>query len=200
MIHFRTAVIIVCLLLPVFAQDNAQKILKEVQGKYETINDISADFTQAGQGGNSTKGKFFYKKEQKIRIEFKNLTIIANGQTTWNYNRKDNKVIISNYDESDPFALSMEKLVYDYPKNSVVKDLSKNNQKILELTPQSSEYNFKNIKIWIDKDNLINKVVFEDITSGTTEITFSGYNLNSGLTDSKFSFTAPEGCSVIDLR
>ncbi|QQS36293.1 MAG: outer membrane lipoprotein carrier protein LolA [Ignavibacteriales bacterium] len=197
---FGILLITSCFILPVFTQESGENILKTVQEKYNTISDVSADFTQVISGGKSAKGKFFFKKEQKLRIEFNNLTIITDGQTTWNFNKRENKVIISSYDDSDPFALSLNKLIYDYPENSIVKDISKPDQKILSLTPKSATSNFKNISIWIDKNNLITRVIFEDLTSNKTDVTISGYKLNSNLTDSKFSFTAPEGSTVIDLR
>ncbi len=192
--------LVVCSINSLFAQNNSSDLLNIVQEKYNNISDLSANFSQTANSGNSASGKFYYKKDKMLRIEFKNLTIITNGKTTWNYNKKENKVIISTYDDSDPFALSLNKLIYDYPKNSVVKDVSKNNQKILQLIPKDGESDFKNITIWVKDDNLINRVIFEDAASNKSDITISGYNLNSGLNDSKFSFTAPEGSTVIDLR
>jgi chaperone LolA len=200
MIVYKTAVIALFLSLNIFAQDNSQQLIKNVQTKYDKIEDLSADFKQTISGKNSSSGKFYFKKDQKLRIEFKNLTIITDGKTTWNFNKKENKVIVSNYDESDPFALSLDKLIYDYPENSVIKDLSKNDQKILQFTPKSSTNNFKSIVIWINSQDLITRVIFEDVSSGKTEVSISGYRLNTKLSDSKFSFSAPEGSTFIDLR
>ena len=183
-----------------FAQDNSQQIIKEAQEKYDGINDLTADFNQSASGKNSTSGKFFFKKDQKLRIEFKNLTVITDGSTTWNFNKKENKVIISAYDDTDPFALSLNKLVYEYPANCNIKDISKDGQKILYLTPKNSSISFKSITIWIDNDNLISKVELEEPTAGKIEVQFSGYKINTKLSDSKFSFNAPEGSTVIDIR
>ena len=47
-------------------------------------------------------GKFLFKKENQLRLELKNLIIVSDGKTNWNYNKKQNKVIITNYDENDP--------------------------------------------------------------------------------------------------
>jgi outer membrane lipoprotein-sorting protein len=200
MIIFKVLLVALLLFNNGLTQDNPQQLIKDVQAKYDEITDLTADFTQTNSVKNSSSGKFFYKKDHKLRIEFKNLTIITDGKTTWNFNRKENKVIVSNYDDSDPFALSLDKLIYDYPENSVIKDISKNEQKILQLTPKNAANNFKSINIWINKENLVTRVIFEDLSSNKTDISLSGYRLNTKLADSKFSFDAPKGSTIIDLR
>jgi outer membrane lipoprotein-sorting protein len=50
------------------------------------------------------------------------------------------------------------------------------------------------------KENLIDKVVISNPATGTMEVSFSNYKLNQNLSDSKFSFTPPEGTTVVDLR
>ena len=78
-----------------FAQ-SAESVLKSLQNKFDSISDLSADVNQKSNGKSSLSGKLFFKKENKLRMEFGNQTIIADGTTSWNYNKKDKKVIISN--------------------------------------------------------------------------------------------------------
>lgn len=200
MITINIILISLCLWSHLIAQDNSQQLISAVQGKYDKIHDLTADFTQGVPGKNITSGKFYFKKKEKLRIEFNHLFIITDGKTTWNFNKKDNKVIISTYDESDPFALSIQKLVYEYPANCYIKDISQDDEEILYLTPKNSSINFKSITLWIGDDNLIDKVLLEEPSTGSIEIAFSGYKINTGHADSKFSFKAPEGSTIIDLR
>jgi len=36
-------------------------------------------------------GNMYFKKENNLRIEFGNQTIVADGTTSWNYNKKKKK-------------------------------------------------------------------------------------------------------------
>ena len=75
-----------------FAQDNAQTVLKNIQDKFISITDLSAQLTQSVNGNVNLKGKVYYKKENQLRFEFKNILIVSDGETSWSYNQKDNKV------------------------------------------------------------------------------------------------------------
>ena len=71
-----------------FAQEDAQVVLKNIQNKFESITDLSAQLTQSVNGNVNLKGKVYYKKENQVRFEFKNILIVSDGETSWNYNQK----------------------------------------------------------------------------------------------------------------
>jgi outer membrane lipoprotein-sorting protein len=52
----------------------------------------------------------------------------------------------------------------------------------------------------INKDNLVEKIIIERTASGEMSIELSNYKLNQDLPDTRFSFTPPEGSTIIDLR
>ena len=175
-------------------------MLKSLRQKFNSITDISAEFTQSSNGRANLSGKFFYKKKNNLRLELKNLVIMSDGETSWNYNKKENKVIISSYDENDPSILSLTKIINEYPQRCTV-DLQKDNGKnILVLTPKSTGINFKSVKIWIGPEDLIQKMEVLDLNNTAIQISFSNYQLNKKLPNSFFTFTPPKGSKVIDLR
>ena len=183
-----------------FSQNSADIVVKELQSKFDTIEHLSVEFTQLSNGKSKLAGMLFIKKENKLRIDTKNLIIVSDGTTSWTYNKKENKVIISNYDENEPGVFSMKELVYDLPAESDIELSNDNGQRVLKLTPNSYAYNFDDIKLWLSEDNLINKVVLSDAAMGKVEVMFSNYQLNQNLMDSDFSFTPPEGSRIIDIR
>ncbi len=183
-----------------FSQNDADKVLNDLQTKFDTIKDLSVEFTQSSNGKNKLIGTLFIKKENKLRIETDNLIVITDGTTSWNYNKKENKVIISNYDNSDPGVFSINELVYELPAQSDIELSNENGQNVLTLTPNSYEYSFDSVKLWLNEDNLISKVELNDATMGKANVRFSNYQLNQNLKDSEFSFTPPEGSRIIDLR
>jgi outer membrane lipoprotein-sorting protein len=183
-----------------YSQNDADKVMKELQSKFDTIKDLSVEFTQSANGKSKLAGMLFIKKENKLRIDTRHLFIVSDGKTSWSYNKKENKVIISSYDENDPGVFSINELVYGLPAESEIELSNDNGQNVLKLTPNSYEYNFDNVRLWLSEDNLINKVELNDAAMGKIEVKFSNYQLNQNLIDSEFSFTPPEGSRIIDIR
>ncbi len=192
-------VLFIFLCASVFGQDSTNDLLKSVQSKYNSIKSFTVNFTKSSGSKEDFSGKLFLKKENKLRIELKNNTIITDGETFWNYNKKENKVIINNYDESEPSELSLNSFINNYPAKSNVSSGEEGNLNTLTLIPKTSDLNFSSAKLYINKDNLVEKVVVKS-TSGNSTISLSGYKLNEDIPDSEFIFSPPKGMKVIDLR
>lgn len=185
----------------VAAQENGQDLLKNLQDKYSGDSGFSADFVQYVNSSRKMKGKIYYKPENNIRLETNSAIIVSNGETNWNYNKKQNKVIISEYDESDASVLSFNNVLFDYPSKSTIEIIEKNDEEILVITPKNKqELNFSEAELWISKNDLINKLEIKDLNNTEIVIELSNYSFNRDLTDSEFSFAPPEGSKVIDLR
>jgi outer membrane lipoprotein carrier protein len=180
-------------------QDNSNELLKSVQSKYNSLNTLSVNFTKYSGSKQDFSGKLFLRKENKLRIELKNNTIVTDGNTFWNYNKKENKVIINNYDPSEPSELSLNTFINVYPSESNISSGEEGNYKTLTLKPKTSDLNFNSAKLYLNVDDLIEKVEI-DSNSGNAVITFSGYNLNPEIPDSEFTYSPPKGIKVIDLR
>jgi outer membrane lipoprotein-sorting protein len=179
---------------------SSESVLKALQNKFDSINDLTTDVAQKSNGKLNLSGKMYFKKDNNLRVELGNQTIVADGKTSWNYNKKDKKVIISDYDEAGSGLLSINYLVYQYPTECDLSLSSEGSKQILILKPKSNKNNLGEVNLYITKENLIDKAVISNTASGTMEIAFSNYKLNQNLSDSKFSFTAPEGTTVVDLR
>jgi len=179
---------------------NAEAVLKSLQNKFDSISTLSVDITQKTNAKSVQTGKMFFKKENNLRIEFPYQTIVSNGSTSWNYNKKDKKVIISNYDETGSGLLSINYLIYQYPSECELSLSSEGDKQILILKPKSNRNNMGVVKLYITKENLIDRAIISNKDSGTIEVLFSNYKLNQKLSDSQFTFIPPEGTAVVDLR
>lgn len=202
LIRVHLLVLISALIIPVttIAQSDAGKVLSALQSKFDSIRDLSADISQSIGGKTNLTGKIFYKKENKLRFEFKNILIVSDGETSWNYNKKNSKVIITDYETEGINILSIEQLIYEYPKECDLSSYEFEGRTFLEFTPKTSTFNFNSIKLWIDKNNLVTRALFEDPASGLIQVDLSNYELNKGLPDSHFSFIPPAESEIIDLR
>lgn len=183
----------------VFTQ-TAESVLKSLQNKFDSIKDLTADVAQKSNSKSSLTGKMYFKKDNNLRLEFGNQTIVADGKTSWNYNKKEKKVIISDYDEAGSGLLSINYLVYQYPSECDLSLSSERSKQILILKPRSKKNNLGEVKLYITKEYLIDKAVISNQGAGTMEVIFSNYRLNQNLSDSNFLFSAPEGTTVVDLR
>lgn len=183
-----------------FAQSDANSLLRELQNKYNSISDLSVNYSQTINDKTVLSGKIFFKKENKYRVENKNQILGSDGQSTWNYNPKQKKFILSNYDNTANSIYSINYLVYQLPSECTLSARSSGQQRILELTPRTSNLQYSKIELWINSENLISKIVLYDYNNQITNINLSNYNLNQNISDDKFSFNPPEGTRIIDLR
>lgn len=181
-------------------QANPQELLKNIQDKFNSINDLSADLAQSVNGKINLKGKVFYKKDNHLRFEFENNVIVSDGETSWNYSKKQNKVIISDYDSEGNKILSIRQLIYEYPEDCKLSMSEVDGIKTLELIPQDDTFTFNSIKLFVDSENLITKVLVDDPATGNIQVNLSDIQINKGLADSYFQFLPPEGSQIIDLR
>lgn len=184
----------------VMAQNDAKTLLKNIQDKFNTITELSALISQSINGKENLSGRVYYKKENQLRFEFKNILIISDGETSWNYNEKQNKVIITDYENEGNKILSIRHMIYEYPDDCDLDTYELEGKRILQLIPKDNNYSFNSIKLFIDEDNLISKAIIEDPATGIVQVVLSEYQINKDLPDSYFSFSPPEGSQVIDLR
>ncbi len=194
-------------LLNIILYSQANPDINLIQEKFDSIKDFTADFEQtisAVSQSTVIKGKILYKRENKLRIEVKNQSVISDGITTWNYNTNSNQVIISNV-EDDPSTFSLSKIIYEYP--ALCSIINKGKEMVngveltkLELKPNTPELNFSFAALWFDDDFLVRKLQIAEGSGSIFIVNLSGYKLNNGLTDSRFTFSPPKGSQVIDLR
>ncbi|MEP0859999.1 MAG: outer membrane lipoprotein carrier protein LolA [Ignavibacterium sp.] len=183
-----------------YSQSDANSILRDLQNKYNSIADLSVDYSQKAGGKVILSGKIIFKKENKYRIENKNQVIGSDGNSSWNYNTSQKKYVITNYDSENNSIYSINYLVYQLPNECILSARTEGNIRVLELIPKTTNLQFRKIELWINSENLIQKIVLSDFNSNTNEINLSNYKLNQKISDSLFSFNPPEGTKIIDLR
>lgn len=180
---------------------SAQSLLKKVQNKFNSIKDISADFVQQTNGRESLKGKIKFKQKDKIRIELRNIIIVSDGKTNWNYNKKRNKIIISSVDKENPSVFSLRKFIEEYPQLSNVSEKREKNTFILKIVPKKdSGLNFNYTELYFNTAYQIKEIFIKGAEYGSIMIMFINYKENNGFKDSIFKITPSKGTETIDLR
>ncbi|MHB1686495.1 MAG: LolA family protein [Ignavibacteriaceae bacterium] len=196
---FAAIIILILFTQSSFSENKGEQLLKSLQEKFNSISNITADFKQIVNGKVNLAGKFYFEKNNKLRLELKNLIIVSDGITNWSYNKRENKVVISNYDSENPPLFSIDKFIETYPSQCKVSSINEDGKEVLILTAKNSSMNFKTVKIWLNGENLIEKLLI-DSGGKTVEMTFTGYKTNQKNNGSKFTFTPPKGSAIVDLR
>ena len=192
------------------AGDTAEDILSKMQKKYDTIKDAKVTFTQHVQFGvtkseETFSGKLLMKKGNKYRIEMEQQTLVTDGKSVWSYAKVNNQVLIDRYKE-DPKSFSPDKILVNAPANYASTLLGKEKfgereAAILKLVPRNTKSNIQWMKVWVDDDDaLMRKIQVRDVSDNLTTYTISDIFLNTGVSESQFTFDAPAGVEVIDLR
>lgn len=145
-------------------------------------------------------GTFYFKKENRLRIEIKNRLIVSDGNTIWNLNQNENKLIISSYD-SDYTSFSLPQIINIYP-NFCDKELIVNTstKKTVRLLPNNNQLNFQSAEISVNNNSIIEKVIITDFNSMRFIFELTKTQTNIGLSDNLFVYEPEEGVEIVDLR
>ncbi len=178
----------------------SKSVIEKVQTKFNSLNNFQSEFIQTSNNKIGLKGKFYFRKKNNYRIELKNNTIISDGTTIWNYDKKRNRVIISNI-EDDPLAFSLREYLFNYPpKCNITESAVNTNHKVITLKPKTNDLNFKEAKIWVTKDYLVEKIKVEDFNGSSFSFKFGNIQINKKLNSKLFQFSNNMDTKIIDLR
>ncbi|RJP62826.1 MAG: outer membrane lipoprotein carrier protein LolA [Ignavibacteriales bacterium] len=180
--------------------EDGSKLLNELQEKYESVDDFHADFRLETVTGNVETGKFYYKSVDKFKIELKSITMISDGESVWNYTQRNNKVIITPIEDNEN-SFSINDYVFEFPaKCNVTRGTDEKGRDILLLKPKSTELNFKEMKIIVNSEKLIDEIHLTDFMDQGYRVYLSSTKVNQKLSDNFFIFEPSDGIQVIDLR
>lgn len=182
-----------------FAQ-NAEQRLKQMQDKFKSIEQFKAEFIQnPGQGNKEFSGTFYFAKGNKFRVEMPKKIIVSDGTNIWNYD-EDMKRVVINLLENDANTFTLEKYILEYPSNCKVQ-LVDGNTSTIKLTPNDvNELGFNYSILWIDSNLMVNKIEIKDLNNSIFTLKLKNINTEAQISNSKFTFQAPSGTKIVDLR
>lgn len=196
--------------LPLFAmaQEKGFSLINNTQTLQATLsknaaqtNSISSDFLQEKQmkmldGKVLSKGKFYYKKEDKVRIDYQHpyqyLLIMNGGNISVKDDGKTNKINA----RSSKTMQSVNHLMIDCMKGTVfnnkdfsVKAYESNQQYLLVLAPVDAAMKkmFSDIKVYMNKQNgTVSLLVMKENSGDFTLMKFSNIKTNASISDQLF--------------
>lgn len=188
--------IILCSQL-LFAQEEAGNLLEELQNKFDTIETLQVSISQ---NNGTHSGTYYFKYEKSARLEMKPHTIVTDGVTTWSYNESTNKLVINDFDDSEPSVLTLNKFVFDYPAECEL-SIEDGTTNVLHCKPKNPyALNFNEVVFTVTEDYVIKQLKITDLNGETVSFSLGNYKINKDINDAKFSFSPDESMKVVDLR
>ena len=178
-------------------QDVYLKLL-DIYGKVESV---SLDFKLVGR---DFSGNLIAKKGNKYKMKIDDRLIICNGKTIWNYSKKDNKVVIGDF-QKDNENISLEDIFFSFIENfkpiSLLSLDDSNSYSIKLKSKDSINYmsDISEVNLKITKKYIIKSIqIIENNETLTWQI--NKLKCTNHIDDNEFEFTLPKKCTVIDLR
>lgn len=189
---------------------SVKEITDRLQKRYDSIQDASARFTQHVKFGFSQieqtfTGTFKMKKPHKYRVETEYQTLVTDGTTVWSYSPANKQVLVDRYKET-PDSFTPEQLLLNLPTNYyatlVAPEKGSDASLItLKLVPKDDQSFIKSMKVWVDEGSwTVRKIEIIDVNDTEKTYTVQDIKINSDLKDHAFTFAAPPGTEVVDLR
>lgn len=177
--------------------------INAVQKTYQSMPDISADFTQKTyvvllEKTVTKKGKFYYKKGGMLRMEYagdEERHYVSDGTTLWIYTPGD-AASLQTYavsEETVPkealsFLSGFGKLEKEFKisNSKVFKNIPEGNT-ALHLIPRHGKAQYKNLDALFNKAHLLVKLKIHNLSGNITDYDFTKIKTGSGLKDDFFS-------------
>jgi outer membrane lipoprotein-sorting protein len=205
---FSLFIVSVLLSSVAFAQPKGFQPVKNVQEFQATlsksnasVNTISSDFSQTKNlallaDKIKSKGKFFFKKEDKVRIEYTSpytyLLVMNGGQIAVKDEQKTSKINTKN----SKTMQSVNRIMIDCMRGTVLNNpdfkasvFENGNNYLLSLAPvnESMKKMFKSIDVYLSKKNFdVDRLVMMEQGGDFTDMDFSHTQHNIALNDALF--------------
>ena len=196
---------IIAIAAPAMAEEpvDLSAMVASVEQKYAQVTTIEAKFTQVKKdafGKIQQDGDVVLKRPTKMRWRFTSgdeSEFVTDGSTLWIYTKADNQVLLIEdtsqaTSTANTFLTSLDSLDETFD----IKLLESEGGPSFDLKPRQ-EGMYTNIKLSLDADLVLSRVVFTDAYSNVTDIAFKDVKLNGNVDDASFVFKVPEGATVL---
>ena len=215
--NFRRAIERIGLSLAVTVSASAQSptadaVARDLQKKYDRVNDFSADFVHSYRGGvlkqqATERGRMMVKKPGKMRWEYtspEKKTFVSDGHKMYSYLPKDRQVIVSTVPAQDDAATPA---LFLTGRGNITRDYTVAFDKVpegpagsiaLRLTPRKREAEYDWLTLVVEPGTLdLLMLITLDPQGGRSAFTFSNLKQNIGLADNLFVFNMPRNVDVV---
>lgn len=179
--------------------------VQRIQDSYSKISDIKAGFVQKNYmkdlGRTDTyKGLLFIKMPSKMRWEYKGekpQDITINKDQILIYKKSEKQAIKSAFSRQT-YGQAPMALLSGFGKVREEFNITKKNERLV-LVPKNSMGSIVSIEIETsDEEFPIKSFIINDMRSNRIEIRLKDVKINTGIKDSVFDFSLPEGVNIYE--
>ena len=188
----------------------AADVAAALQRKYDGLNDFTADFTHAYEGGVLRKkvterGTLMVKKPGKMRWNYtspEEKVFVSDGRRIYLYVPADKQVTVTAVPAQDEATTAV---LFLAGKGNLTRDFAVSfapgapaDKYKLRLDPKQAERDYDWLELLVDKSTMrIVTLHAGDRQGGQSAFLFTNFKENTGLSDKTFEFTIPRGVDVI---
>ena len=197
---------------PTGPQPSAAQVVERMQLFYNTTTDYEADFLQTyfNKLFNSyqrSRGKVYFKKPGRMRWEYaapERKLFVSDGRTMWAYEPEANQAFQQSLRDSQlPTALSFltgqGNLANEFDFRLIPAQTYGFRQgHVVELRPKVANPQYARLVLFVDGQSFqVTRSLVIDQAGNRNKMEFSNARQNTGVADSRFSFTPPQGVRII---
>jgi outer membrane lipoprotein carrier protein len=196
-------------------RQSAEALARELQQKYDTVRDFSADFVHTYRGGvlrqtATERGKLIVKKPGKMRWEYREperKLFVSDGRKLYSYVPEDRQVLVSDVPADDQattpalFLAGKGNLERDFSVAYAQAEDAPAGTIVLKLSPRKTEPEYEWLMLAVDRATLqIRMLITVDAQRGRSTFSLTNLKENIGVADKEFAFSIPRGVEVITDR
>ena len=187
-------------------------LIVDLQAKYESVRDFSADFEHTYAGGVLRsvlveRGTVQIKKPGMMRWNYnwpEEKVFVSDGSSLYSYIPFDRQVIVGKLPSDDRastpvlFLAGRGNLSTDFTAAYDELETAAPDTWIIRLTPTGEDVEYSHFVLGIDRRSLsITQLRETDYQGAVSTFTFTALKENEGLPDSLFTFEIPRGTEII---
>lgn len=183
-------------------------LLQRLQTRYRSLSGLRAQFTQTMQAQGAPAQTFtgtLTAQGNRYRVEAGPQVFVTDGRTTWTHNRTLNQVVVNRY-IANQTAFSPTTFFTSASQRFRVTDVRTTGSGVarmhtLTLAPRAQSELFSSVTLLMrDADNTVSRVEMRDANGTLIRYELRNLQLNPRIAASTFTFAAPRGAEVVDLR
>ncbi len=186
-------------------------LVRDLQTKYDSVRDFSADFEHRYSGGVLRTsiveyGTVLIKKPGKMRWRYtssEEKLYVSDGEIFYSFFPLDQQVIVAEVPPDDQgstpalFLAGKGSLADDF-RAAYANEPATPDSWVVRLTPETSGADYELLTLTVDRESLaITGLSTEDVQGGRSSYRFTNLVENRGVPDSSFDFEIPENAHVI---
>lgn len=207
----RLLLLLLGLLLMGAPVGNAQDApsLEELKTRYDRLQSLRASFTQVigsefADDSTRIRGRVVLA-DNKYRVQTPSQTVVTDGETTWIYSPADSQVVVNDAGSQESTVTPQTFLTASTETYRVESTRTQRRNgsphAVLSLHATQKSAGFREATLWMrTSDRIVTRLRVTDRNGSTLDLRLQDIVVNAPLDGTPFTFSAPQGVEVVDLR